>query len=96
MLKVRWTTPAADDFERNQNHYQALNPHATLVMATRVQQAIQNLCTAPQIGRKGVRVGTREWVVVRTPYIVVYRVSAELLEILHVFHERADWTNATD
>lgn len=32
----------------------------------------------------------------QTPYIVFYRVMADAPEILHVFHERQDWTHVAD
>lgn len=38
----------------------------------------------------------RERVVSRTPYIVVYRQQADAIEILHVFHQRQNWTRIDD
>jgi plasmid stabilization system protein ParE len=58
--------------------------------------AIHQLSSAPNTGRPGLRAGTRECVVLKTPYIVVYRVRSDAIEILHVFHERQDWTHAED
>lgn len=46
----------------------------------------------PQMGRIGLRTGTRERVVPRTPYIVVYRIGSDALDILHVFDARQNWT----
>ena len=40
--------------------------------------------------------GTREWVVVRTPYVIVYQVTGGVLEILHVWHGRQDWASLVD
>ena len=96
MLRLEWTTPAADEFERNQAFYESLNPHATHLLAARVNAVIQTLRDMPHAGRPGLRTGTRERVVPQTPYIVVYRVSAEALEVLHVFHERQDWAHVRD
>lgn len=96
MLRLEWTTPAADQFERNQDHYQALNPRAAQMLAQRVRTSIEQLRAMPNAGRPGLRVGTRECVVPRTPYIVVYRTRGDVLEILHVFHERQDWTHVEE
>jgi plasmid stabilization system protein ParE len=96
MLRIEWTTPAADEFEHQQAYYQGIDPRIAQRLAQRVHQAARQLRTAPHSGRPGLRAGTREWVVVRTPYIVVYRVRSEAIEILHVFHERQDWTRAED
>lgn len=43
------------------------------------------------MGRLGRVPGTREWVVNRTPYLLVYREHDHALEILHVWHEAQDW-----
>jgi plasmid stabilization system protein ParE len=42
------------------------------------------------------RAGTREWVVSRTPYVLVYRTTADAVEILHVWHAAQDWTRDPD
>ena len=65
-------------------------------LAQRVNTAIQQLRGMPNSGRPGLRVGTRERVVPKTPYIVVYRTRDDVLEILHMFHERQDWTHVDD
>jgi toxin ParE1/3/4 len=44
------------------------------------------LLTYPEIGRTGRRTGTRELVVRRTPYLIVYRVRASMIEIVRVWH----------
>jgi plasmid stabilization system protein ParE len=48
--------------------------------------AVQRLDRAPGRGRPGRLRGTRELVVVGTPYIVAYRVHANDIEILTVQH----------
>lgn len=95
-MRVRWTTPAADEFERTQLHYESVNPHAARVLAERVHAAISQLRTAPSLGRHGHMPDVRERVVSRTPYIVVYRQQADAIEILHVFHQRQNWTRIDD
>jgi len=94
MLRLKWATPAADEFERSQGFYESVNPRVARLLAKRVNMAIRQLRGMPNAGRMGLRVGTREWVVPKTPYIVVYRTRSDALEILHVFHERQDWTHA--
>jgi plasmid stabilization system protein ParE len=96
MPRLEWTTPAADEFERQQAYYQDIDPRIAQRLAQRVHLATRQLRTAPNSGRPGLRAGTREWVVVKTPYIVVYRVRSDVIELLHVFHERQDWTRIED
>lgn len=91
MLRLEWTTPAADQLEHAQDYYHALNPMAATLMAMRIVEAAQRLCEQPGMGRPGRVSGTREWVVAKTPYLLVYRARDESLEVLHVWHESQDW-----
>jgi toxin ParE1/3/4 len=45
----------------------------------------------PHRGRPGRWPGTRELIITRTPYIVPYRVTSDLIEILRVFHSARRW-----
>lgn len=94
MLRLEWTTPAADKLEAAQNYYHTLNPIAATALARRIVEAAGRLCRTPQIGRPGMRAGTREWVVQRTPYVLVYREREGVLEVLHVWHGAQDWQHA--
>jgi hypothetical protein len=48
-------------------------------MAQRVIEATELLIDQPHLGRPGPHSGAREWVVHGTPYILVYRVSEEII-----------------
>jgi len=48
-----------------------------------------SLETIPNRGRSGRMAGTREFVV--APFILVYRVGADVVEILRVYHSAQDW-----
>jgi hypothetical protein len=45
----------------------------------------------PNSGRIGRAEGTRKAVVPRTPYIVVYRVSSEVVEVVGIWHRAREW-----
>ncbi|MBS0432957.1 MAG: type II toxin-antitoxin system RelE/ParE family toxin [Proteobacteria bacterium] len=90
MLRLEWTTPAADQLEAAQAYYFELNPAATRLLAGRIVEAGKRLREHPEIGRFGLRAGTREWVVSRTPYLLVYRVQGDAVQILHVWHAAQD------
>jgi toxin ParE1/3/4 len=79
------------DLERICAHIERDNPEA----ARRVAQTIFNGCEGlkkfPHLGRPSVRVaGRRELVFPPLPYIVVYRLTDEALEISHIFHGAQD------
>ncbi|MGD1071314.1 MAG: type II toxin-antitoxin system RelE/ParE family toxin [Bryobacteraceae bacterium] len=52
---------------------------------------IRSLKSAPWRGRPGHRSGTRELTLTPLPYVVVYSVKAETVEILHIHHGAQDW-----
>jgi len=57
-------------------------------MVAAIRASARLLIDFPHIGRKGEEVGTREWAVRGSPYLIVYEVDAENEEVwvLGVFH----------
>jgi len=62
--------------------------HATILT---IRAAAARLIDNPTLGRHGRVPGTRELVVVGTPYILPYRVQGETIQILHVLHGARQW-----
>src|ERR1022692_4037515 len=56
-----------------------------------IYQRILSLKTPPNRGRPGHRSGTRELALTPLPYVVVYWVKAEAIEVLHIHHGAQDW-----
>jgi toxin ParE1/3/4 len=56
------------------------------LVVARVLDAAAMLAQQPGLGRPGRVPGTRELVVLKTRYIVPYRVRGDTVEILRVFH----------
>jgi plasmid stabilization system protein ParE len=86
---IRWTAEAADQFEAAVKHIQQDNPNAGRNVAQAVIDRIEQLATLPGLGRPGEVKGTRELVI--SPYVVVYRSTEEIVEILHIWHGAQDW-----
>ena len=59
---------------------------AARVVVERVMTAVAVLASQPNLGRPGRVPNTRELVVLKTRYIVPYRVRGQMVEILRVFH----------
>ncbi len=53
--------------------------------------SIGHLEAYPKMARLGRAPNTRELVVTGTPYIVVYRVRDEIVEVLYVLHGSRKW-----
>lgn len=63
---------------------------ATLV-AARILRSAELLVDVPQAGRSGRVAGTRGLVVLRTPYLLVYRTTKRNVRILRVYHGARLW-----
>ncbi len=85
-MRVRWLRTALRNLDEEATFIATENPVAARTVVTRVLDAVAQLAEQPGLGRPGRVPGTRELVVVKTPYIVPYRVRGETVEILRVFH----------
>jgi plasmid stabilization system protein ParE len=59
-MRIRWTTPAADDLESIKNYLQKHYPHLAEPTVRTIYQRIRSLTSSPNRGRQGHRAGTRE------------------------------------
>ena len=90
-MRIRWTLPAADDLQNIKAHLQQYYPHFAESTVRTIYSQIRLLKSSPYRGRPGHRNGTRELALAPLPYIVVYSVKAEAVEILHIDHGAQDW-----
>jgi toxin ParE1/3/4 len=66
------------------------NPVGAKHVAQRVADALELLLESPAIGRVGRIADTREWVVRKTPYIIVYAIDGNTLWILRLIPSKQD------
>jgi addiction module RelE/StbE family toxin len=91
LIRIRWTGPAADDLESVKNYLCKHFPHLAEPTVRTIYRRVRSLRTAPNRGRLGHRDGTRELILAPLPYVVVYSVNKEAVEILHIYHGTQDW-----
>lgn len=91
-LKLKWTKRALQQLVNAQYYISQDNPIAANQVATRIVDATQLLLTQPMMGRKGRVTGTYEWVVKQTPYLIVYTINNNTLQILRVIHSKQNWS----
>jgi toxin ParE1/3/4 len=90
-LPVIWTTPAKAQLAGLHAYISQDNPDAADGQVELIVDATRNLAEFPEIGRDGRRSGTRELVIGRTPYIVVYRIRLASVRVLAVMHGARRW-----
>ena len=90
-MQVRWTRPAAQDLQQIARRIRRDNPPAALRVAKTIYDGCMALETFPNRGRTGRIAGTRELVFAPLPYIAVYRVKEEVVEILRIYHSAQNW-----
>jgi toxin ParE1/3/4 len=90
-LKIFWTRLALQDLQHTWNYIAADNPEAADRMMERIAKAVDDLFSYQKLGRLGRAKGTRELVVVGTPYVIAYRIKKERIEILAVLHGSRRW-----
>jgi toxin ParE1/3/4 len=76
-MDLRWTEDAAADLER--------------ILVTKIFNAPGDLLIFPNRGRPGKMPGTRELVLTPLPYLVVYRIEGESIQILRILHGAQKW-----
>lgn len=93
-MRVRWLRVALANLEVEADYIAEDNPAAADRLVQRIMRAVNLLGKNPAMGRPGRVSGTRELVVGDTPYIVPYRVRANAVEILRVFHAARKWPSS--
>ena len=86
MLTPKYTKLAVQDIRQAFTYIADDSPQSAKAVIERIEHGIDTLCVHPNLGRPGRVKGTREFVIVRTPFIVVYRPHKSTLWILSVLH----------
>lgn len=86
VTRVRWTRTALSDLIAIGDYIEQDNPVAARSVVNRLHQAGERLIEFPERGRVGRVDGTRELVIPSLPFIIVYRLVPDGIELLTVVH----------
>ena len=89
-MRIRWTPAAAADLERISAYLQERHPRYRRPTLQKLYESIRALKDAPYHGRPGRVDGTRELLFPPMPYVAVYRVRQQSIEILRIYHTAQD------
>jgi toxin ParE1/3/4 len=84
---LEWSARSRKNIESLRDHIAADNPKAALSVVAEIVRTAEALTEEPLIGHPGRRPGTRELVLRRYPYTLIYRVYAARLVIVAVLHQ---------
>jgi toxin ParE1/3/4 len=93
-VRIVWAPRAQRRLQEIVNFIAADQPAAAQRVLDQLLEAARTLGEHPHLGRRGRFRGTRELTVAHTPYLLIYRVRDELLEVLTIFDGRRRWPPA--
>lgn len=93
-MKLKWTRLALQDMRHLHEYIAEDNPAAAGQMVSRISDAVQNLKKHPRMGREGRCLGTRELILAKTPYSVVYVFAKNEIQIVSVIHASMRWPDS--
>ena len=85
-MKLRWTPEAAADLQSIFSYLCRHHPSFAESTVRALYSAVQSLRDLPERGRPGRLPSTREFVLPRLPYLIVYRITEHAVEVLHIYH----------
>ena len=89
-MRIRWTPAAAADLQQISDYLGLQRPHYRQSTVRKVYAGIESLRRSPSRGRVGREEGTRELVLPPLPYVVLYRVREQTIEVLRIYHTAQD------
>lgn len=90
-MKVRLTGAAELDIANIYDYLAERSPDRAGRVARAIVAALDRLADFPLMGRASKVAETREWVMARYPYRIVYRIGGEQIFILRVLHQHQRW-----
>ena len=90
-MRVLWTTTAVGDLAHIVEYIRKDNPAAARRVAQTIYGGVAALRTFPHRGRVGLVENTRELVFTPWPYIAVYEIIEDQVQVLRIRHAAQDW-----
>ncbi|MDB9536067.1 type II toxin-antitoxin system RelE/ParE family toxin [Dolichospermum planctonicum CS-1226] len=85
-MQVKWLRRALRNLEQARNYVFQDNPTAAQELIIKIQNAANQLQNYPFMGKNGRVEGTRELIISNSPYILIYRIKEESVEVLRILH----------
>ena len=89
-MRIRWTPAAAADLQHISDYLKDHHPRYRRPTMRKLYESIRSLKTLPHSGRPGREEGTREILFPPLPYVAVYRVKEQSIEVVRIYHAAQD------
>jgi plasmid stabilization system protein ParE len=89
-VRLRWTPAAAADLANISEYLKIRHPHYRERTMRKLFGTILSLKSAPYRGRVGREKGTRKLLFAPLPYVAVYRVKEQTVEVLRIYNAAQD------
>lgn len=90
-MKLQWLPKAIANREAQISYIAKDNPLAAISQGDLIAEQVDMLLQHPKMGRIGRKKETRELVISRTPFIVVYRIKGTHIEVIRLLHTSQQW-----
>lgn len=90
-MKLRFSKQARDDLDKAYAYTFERDPKAADRIEERVLSGARRLEQLPRAGRPGRVPGTRELVIPRTRYTLIYELGDEEITLLRILHQARQW-----
>jgi toxin ParE1/3/4 len=91
-MLVRWTQPAVDDLtqicEYTDERFGGIQARRAAIA---LFDGVESLRVLPNRGRPGRRANTRELVVTGLPFLIIYRLHDDAIEVTRILHSAQKW-----
>lgn len=90
---IAWLPKAIANMDELIDYIAEENMRAAIEQDSSIEAQVNHLVAHPELGHAGRKKGTRELVIARTNFVVIYRVrpKAKRVEIIRVLHSSQAW-----
>lgn len=93
-MRVNWTKSAINDLEIEANYLSKISPSIEDSFLEHVESGIDLIKEYPELGRIGRVNQTRELILKKFQYILVYLVESSYIDIIRLLHTSRKWPNS--
>ena len=90
-MSIRWLPQAQSNRLEQLDYIAKDKPLAAIGQDEQIERQINMLLAHPKMGRPGRVTGTRELVISGTPFVVIYRLQEQSIEVLRLLHSAQQW-----